>query len=174
NRAFGGRLGREELLALAGEIGSDVAFCLLGGTLLATGRGERLSPLPPIPSCSFVIVKPGFSISTPELFQKIDRAPLRVHPDTKGLIGALESGDLDGICRRMYNVFEDVDDRRMRTVRQLKGELLDGGALGAVMTGTGSAVFGVFRDREAAQRCCERLGREYGFACVADPVGTLL
>ena len=174
NRTYGEALSREQLTALAGEIGSDVAFCLIGGTMLATGRGEVLSPLPPLPPCRIVIVKPGFSISTPELFQKLDRAPIRCHPDTDGLIEAMRQGDLSGVCRRLYNVFEDVDDRRMRTIRQIKGGLLDGGALGAVMTGTGSAVFGLFADDAAAESCCGRMKKEYGFACTAEAVGELL
>ncbi len=174
NRAYEGRLNREELTALAGEVGSDVAFCLLGGTMLATGRGEVLAPLPPLPPCHIVIVKPGFSISTPELFKKLDAAPLRMHPDTAGLIEAMGAGDLSGVCRRLYNVFEDVDDRRMRTIRQIKGGLLDSGALGAVMTGTGSAVFGLFDDREKAERCSSVMKKEYGFSCVAEAVGALL
>ncbi|MBR0355452.1 MAG: 4-(cytidine 5'-diphospho)-2-C-methyl-D-erythritol kinase [Oscillospiraceae bacterium] len=174
NRAYGEALSREQLTALAGEIGSDVAFCLIGGTMLATGRGEVLSPLPPLPPCRIVIVKPGFSISTPELFQKLDRGPIRCHPDTDGLIEAMRQGDLSGVCRRLYNVFEDVDDRRMRTIRQIKGSLLDGGALGAVMTGTGSAVFGLFADDAAAESCCGRMKKEYGFACTAEAVGELL
>lgn len=174
NRAYGDRLSREDLTALAAEIGSDVAFCLVGGTMLATGRGETLQPIAPLPPCHIAIVKPSFSISTPELFNKLDRAPIRIHPDTAGLIEAMEQGDLQGVCRRLYNVFEDVDDRRMRSIRQIKGELLDGGALGAVMTGTGSAVFGLFEDAEAAARCCAKLKKEYGFAFVAESVGTLL
>ncbi len=174
NRAYGEALSREQLTALAGEIGSDVAFCLIGGTMLATGRGEVLRPLPPLPPCRIVIVKPGFSISTPELFQKLDRTPIRCHPDTDGLIAAMRQGDLSGVCRRLYNVFEDVDDRRMRTIRQIKGGLLDGGALGAVMTGTGSAVFGLFADDAAAESCCGRMKKEYGFACTAEAVGELL
>ena len=175
NRAFGERLDRERLLSLAAQIGSDVAFCLVGGTQLATGRGEKLQKLPPMPDCVFLIVKPSFSISTPELFRSLDQSPPRVHPDTAGLLAALEKGDLSGVCRRLYNVFEDVDDRRMRTVRQIKGELLDGGALGAVMTGTGSAVFGVFcPEDKAAERCCGKLKKEYGFAVIAERVGTLL
>ena len=71
-------------------------------------------------------------------------------------------------------MFEDVDDRRMRSIRQIKGGLLDGGALGAVMTGTGSAVFGLFDNAEAAARCCEAMKKEYGFACVAETVGALM
>lgn len=174
NRSDGFPFDSEALLALAGEIGSDVAFCLRGGTMLATGRGEVLQPLPDMPPCRFVIVKPSFSISTPDLFRRLDASPLRVHPDTAGLLAALEAQDLPVLCRRMYNVFEDVDDRRMRSVRQIKGELLDGGALGAIMTGTGSAVFGVFADAAAAEACCESLKKEYAGVFTAEPVGRLL
>lgn len=174
NRAFENRLSGEELTALAAEIGSDVAFCLVGGTMLATGRGEILSPLPPMPKCSITVCKPSFSISTPELFKKLDSVRLKGHPDTGGLIEALEKGSLPELCRRMYNVFEDVGDRRLRTVSDIKGRLLDCGALGSVMTGTGSAVFGVFQDREQAERACGELKKEYGFCCVAEAVGRLL
>ena len=174
NRAYGGRLSQEELVSLASATGSDVAFCLVGGTMLATGRGEKLSPLPPMPPCSIVVCKPDFSISTPELFKKLDSVHLKGHPDTAGLIAALEKGSLPELCRRMYNVFEDVGDRRMRTVSQIKGQLLDFGALGAVMTGTGSAVFGIFREQEQAETACRELKKEYGFCCVTEAVDRLL
>ena len=170
NRLYGGKLSSDELEALAADTGSDVAFCLRGGTMLATGRGEILSPLPPMPECYFVICKPTFSISTPELFKKVDQIKLCRHPDTAGLVEAIGSGELQGICRRMYNVFEDVDDRRMRTVAAIKSRLLDLGALGSVMTGTGSAVFGIFDDEAAADKAREVLAGEVGFACTAVPV----
>ncbi len=174
DRYFGARLGRERLIELAAEIGSDVAFCLVGGTILATGRGEELKPLPALPACRFVIVKPSFAVSTPELFRKLDSTSVRIHPDTAGLLRALDEGKLPELCRRMYNVFEDVDDRRLRVVQEIKGRLLDGGALGAMMTGTGSAVFGVFDDAAAAESCCAALGRDIPFAVTAEAVGQLL
>ena len=174
NRAYGDPLSAGELCAAGEEIGSDVAFCLRGGTALASGRGEILQPLKALPPCAFVVCKPDFSISTPELFRKLDEAKLSCHPDTDGLLAALEKGDLDGLCRRMYNVFEDVPDRRMRTIRAAKGALLDCGALGALMTGTGSAVFGVFRDMSAAEKACGTLKKEYRFCRTAEAVGALL
>ena len=174
NRAYGAPLTTEELCAAGETVGSDVAFCLRGGTALASGRGEILQPLPPLPPCCFVICKPDFSISTPELFQKLDGAKLCCHPDTEGLLAALKAQDLDALCRRMYNVFEDVPDRRMRTIRAAKGALLDCGALGALMTGTGSAVFGVFRDRKTADTARAALAGEYRFCCTAEAVGSPL
>lgn len=170
NRLYERPFSMEELEKLAWGVGSDVAFCVRGGTALAKGRGEILSSLPTMPDCFLAIVKPDFSISTPELFKKLDSAPVRTHPDTAGLIRALEEGSLTELCRRMYNVFEDVDDRRMRTVAEIKSRLLDFGALGAVMTGTGSAVFGVFTERAAADAACQALSREHGYCRTASPV----
>ena len=83
-------------------------YCVLGGTALAEGRGELLTPLPPLPPCPAVLCKPGWSVSTPELFARADGVRLRRRPDTAGLLSALKAGDLGGVARRMYNVFEDV------------------------------------------------------------------
>ena len=141
--------------------------------MLARGRGELLTPLPPLPDCVFVICKPQFSISTPELFRKLDQVSLRRHPDTAGIVSALERANLGDICRRMYNVFEDVNDRRMRTVTAIKNVLIDHGALGAVMTGTGSAVFGIFTDKAAAESARDELKKDYGFCCLAGGVRAL-
>lgn len=174
NRLFGSPLNRKELEALAGQVGSDVAFCIAGGTQLARGRGEQLEDLPPLPPCWIVVCKPGFSISTPELFRKLDEVSLRRHPDTAGMLAALREEDLRGIGIRMYNVFEDVPDRRMRQTGEIKSVLLDHGALGAMMTGTGSAVFGIFSNTEAAERCAADLKKEHRFCRVAEPVEQII
>ena len=174
NRLFGSPLNRKELEALAGQVGSDVAFCIAGGTQLAKGRGEQLEDLPPLPPCWIVVCKPGFSISTPELFRKLDEVSLRRHPDTAGMLAALREEDLRGIGIRMYNVFEDVPDRRMRQTGEIKSVLLDHGARGAMMTGTGSAVFGIFSNTEAAERCAADLKKEHRFCRVAEPVEQII
>lgn len=174
NRLYGNRLSRTELEELAQKVGSDVPFCVAGGTALAKGRGEILEDLASIPDCWLALCKPGFSISTPELFQKLDSAAVRIHPDTAGLLEAVKAADLRGLCRRMYNVFEEIDDRRMRTVAEIKGKLLDHRALGAIMTGTGSAVFGVFERAEDAEDACRCLQKEYKFCCTAKPVARVL
>ena len=173
NRLHGNRMNRRELDKLGEQVGSDVAFCVAGGTALARGRGEVLEDLTPMPDCAIVICKPGFSISTPELFRKLDQTGLRTHPDTAGMLSALESGNLKEISMRMFNVFEEVDDRRMRSEAEIKHVLLDYGALGAVMTGTGSAVFGVFGDETAAETCAVYLRSEHKFCHVARPVKRL-
>lgn len=171
NKLFEHRLSGERLLEISGDVGSDVPFCVMGGTALAEGRGERLTPLPPLPECALVILKPEFAISTPELFKKLDMLRTHHHPDTAGIIAALNAGELLPVCRRMFNVFEGVDDRRMREETELKNALLDEGALGAVMTGTGSAVFGIFAGENDAARAAEKLKKKTPFCCTAVPVG---
>ena len=173
NTLFENRLSPDELEKLAADVGSDTAFCVKGGTMLATGRGEQLKQLPAFPDCSFVVCKPEFSISTPELFKKIDAAPVKAHPDTAGILRALDEGSLKDICRRMYNVFETVDDRRMRTVSEIKNRILDFGALGSIMTGTGSAVFGIFEDEKEAELAKQELKKDYRFCYTARPVEKL-
>lgn len=170
NRVFDCPFSPAELADIGALVGSDVPFCVIGGTALVQGRGELISPLPSLPKCRFVICKPSFSISTPELFKKLDAVSNRRHPDTVGIIEALEAGDLSKISRRMYNVFEEVDDRRLRCVKEIKSVMLDHGALGAVMTGTGSAVFGVFDSDSKAEKACSVLKKEHGFCCIADCV----
>ena len=174
SRNFGQELKKDEMMALAEQTGSDVAFCVLGGTALAEGRGEILTPLRDMPDCTIVICKPDYSISTPELFRAIDREKLRVHPDTAGILEAIREGNLAQICRRMYNVFEDVPDRRMKIIGGIKTRLINKGAEGAVMTGTGSAVFGIFTDENTAKKACSAMAKEVPFTCLAKPIGALL
>lgn len=151
NDLTGAPLGEDALFAAALRAGSDVPFCLLGGTALAGGRGEVLEALPPLPETPAVICMPHFTCSTPELFTRLDALRTRCRPDTDGLVAALRAGDLAGVARRMYNVFEDALDRRCaQAVGEIKHLLLENGALGAVMSGSGSAVYGLFADEERA------------------------
>lgn len=158
NVLTGAGLTRAELEAIASGVGSDVAFCVRGGTQLAEGRGDALTPLAPLPVTPAVICMPHFTASTPELFQRIDARNSRCHPDTDGLVAALAEGDAAKVSRRMYNVFEDMLERRAAVVKEIKGVMLDEGAMGAAMSGTGSAVFGLFPDEERARRACAALG----------------
>lgn len=173
NHHFGHPLGLEELKAAGASLGLDVPFCVLGGTALATGRGERLRELAPMPPCYIVICKPEFSISTASLFAKLDCEKIRHRPDTPGIIGALEKGDLCGLSQRMYNIFEGVLPRQYGEVFVIKKKLLDNGAMGVSMTGTGPAVFGLFSQWEDADFACSRLRREYKSCCLTQTLGKL-
>ena len=162
NQRAGDPFSPKELARLGERVGSDVPYCVLGGTALAEGRGEVLTPLPPLPRCWVVACKPDFPISTPELFAQADRVKLRRRPDTAGLVAALEAGDLGGVARRMYNVFEDVLPARLYTrVAEIKNILIQCGALVANMSGSGPTAFGLFDRLEAAQEARACLAQRY-------------
>ena len=147
-----------ELARVGESVGSDVPYCVLGGTALAEGRGEVLTPLPPLPKCWVVLCKPEFSISTPALFARIDSVRLRCRPDTQGAVAALKAGDLQEVARRLYNVFEDaLPDHRRTRVNDIKNLLIQCGALGSSMSGTGPTVFGLFDNEGLAREAYDRL-----------------
>ena len=163
------RMPLDQLAALGLQVGSDVPFCVMEGAALAEGRGEKLTPIPSLPDCPIVICKPAFAISTPELFGRVDSRKSRLRPDTAGILAAMEAGDVPGVARRMFNVFEDVLDRRRGEISAIKSALTDLGALGAAMTGSGSAVFGLFTDPDAAANACRTLSARYKECCLTRP-----
>ncbi len=169
NKLLDNPLSRKELLELSFTLGSDLPFCIGGGTALAKGKGEVLTSLAPLPHCFIVICKPSFSVSTPVLFSKIDSRSIKYRPDTAGILSCLDKGDLPGICRRMYNVFEEVLPETPKDVSLIKRVLLDCGALGAVMTGTGSAVFGIFNEEESAENARLLLLKSYDEVFLTQP-----
>jgi 4-diphosphocytidyl-2-C-methyl-D-erythritol kinase len=173
NELFKTDLSGETLEKIGESVGSDVPFCVRGGTVLAAGRGNVLSDLPAFPACELVIVKPSFALSTPALFAKLDCNKIKRRPDTDGIINALRDGSLRGVARRMYNVFEDILPRGRDELETVKSRLLDFNALGAVMTGTGSAVFGVFDDLASARAAHAALKQSCAECFLAKPVGRL-
>ena len=171
NQMEGQPFSREKLARVGEQVGSDVPYCVLGCTALAEGRGERLTPLPALPQCWVVVCKPDFPISTPELFARIDGCKVRRRPDTDGVLAALEAGDLPEVARRMYNVFEDVLPERQRArVADIKNTLIQQGALGANMSGTGPTAFGLFEREEAAKAAFELLSQHYKETFLAQTV----
>ena len=171
NELTGAGLTGAELASIGEKIGSDVPYCVLGGTGLVEGRGERLTAVSPLPPCHIVVCKPPFPISTPELFGALCLRKIRRRPDTEGVLAALKAGDLTGVARRMYNVFEDVLTlRQERAVQEIKQTLIAQGALGACMSGTGPAVFGLFRTRDAAEKAAGALREDYTDIFVTQPV----
>ena len=152
NELAGLGMSRAQLAKIGEQVGSDVPYCVWGSTALAEGRGEILSPLPPLPDCWIVIAKPKFAVSTPQLFRQLDGKKVRCRPDTQGMIAALEAGDLGGVARRVFNIFEAVlPDSRREQVDALKSCLIHEGALGAGMSGTGPTVFGIFDCEKTAR-----------------------
>ncbi len=161
NQLTGAGLSRQQLQDLGFRIGADIPFCIAGGTQLAEGKGEQLLDLPAMPACEVVICKPQFAISTPMLFRVIDGQPLQHRPDIDGMVAALTAGDLPGIASRLSNVFMQVLPDEFAEIHQIRRRLLEAGAVGAVMTGTGSAVFGLFDCAAEAQYAYETLSAVY-------------
>lgn len=171
NRLEGDPFSPEELAHVGEAVGSDVPYCVLGCTALAQGRGEVLTPLSPLPHCWVVACKPDFPVSTPELFARIDSCRIRRRPDADGLMAALEQGDLMEVARRMYNVFEDVlPERQLARVADIKNTLIQQGALGANMSGTGPTAFGLFSSQSQAQAAYDVLKQRYQEVFLAETV----
>ena len=160
----------ETLERIGLEVGSDMPFCVHGGTALAEGRGEILTDLQPLPECWFVLCKPDFGIPTPTLFAGVDSAELRNRPDIDGMKAALEAGDLEGAAARLGNVFEDVLPEEYGEVFAIKRRLLELGALNAAMSGSGPTVFGIFRGEAEAGAAADALKRSYEQTYLARPV----
>ena len=163
-------LSMEELERVGFTVGSDMPFCVRGGTALAEGRGEVLTDLSPLPDCWFVLCKPDFGIPTPSLFALVDGGELTRRPDIAGMRLSLETGDLAGVAARLGNVFEEVLPEEYHEVFLIKNRLMELGALNAVMSGSGPTVFGIFAEHETAQRAAEVLKETYQQTYLAVPV----
>ena len=160
----------EELERIGFTVGSDMPFCVRGGTALAEGRGEVLTDLTPLPDCWFVLCKPDFGIPTPSLFARVDGGELTHRPDINGMRLALETGDLPGVAARLGNVFEVVLPEEYHEVFHIKKRLMELSALNAAMSGSGPTVFGVFAEQETARRAAEVLKETYQQTYLAMPV----
>ena len=160
----------EELERIGFTVGSDMPFCVRGGTALAEGRGEVLTDLTPLPDCWFVLCKPDFGIPTPSLFARVDGGELTHRPDINGMRLALETGDLPGVAARLGNVFEGVLPEEYHEVFHTKKRLMELSALNAAMSGSGPTVFGVFAEQETARRAAEVLKETYQQTYLAMPV----
>ncbi len=150
----------QELMELGVKIGADVPYCLLGGTALAEGIGEILTPLQEPPACHLVIVKPGISVSTKYVYEHLDSSEIVEHPDIDGMLGAIGNQDLDGIIRRMGNVLENVTIPAHPVIAQIKERMLSLGAMNSLMSGSGPTVFGVFKEYDQAKMAWEQLKKE--------------
>ena len=158
------------LAELGASVGSDVPFCVLCGTAMAEGRGERLRKLPDMPDCCFVVCKPDFSASTPELFRKLDTSTIVKRPDHQAMESALLAGDLGKICENLHNVFDPVVTEDHLELNYIKSIFKSYGAVGYQMTGSGSAVFAITPSFEIAAVICNMLKENYPEVFIAKPV----
>lgn len=167
NRIFGKPLGERAMLSLAGELGSDVPYCIIGKTALCYGRGELMTRLPDLSGLTFLIVKIDEHVSTPAAYTELDRV-FNDFNDEKGedgrldmLVTSLSAGRLDYSC--LYNIFEDAVFPIVPVSKSVKEKLLSLGADAAMMSGSGPTVFGIFEERKAAENAREVLAKD-GFA----------
>jgi len=163
-------LGNRKLEEIGILVGSDVPFCIEGGTKLVEGRGERLTNLQPLPDSYIVICKPAFQCSTPELFKRVKCKKIQARPDTSGLLKAIDEENINGVAKRMYNVFEDLLPHGKSDIEEIKSAMLDHNALGAVMTGSGPSVFGLFNNKLNAIAAYEQLKEYYTDCYISETV----
>ena len=149
----------KELQALGVGLGADIPYCLAGGTMLSEGIGEILTPLPAPPAAHLVIAKPDINVSTAFVYGNLHADSLAWHPDIDGMIAALQKGDLDGITGRLGNVLETVTVKAHPVIEQIKELLRKQGAENALMSGSGPTVFGIFKEKETAERAAEAVER---------------
>lgn len=163
NELFGMGYSISGLQRLGVKLGADIPYCLVGGTMLSEGIGEILSPLPAPPACFLVVAKPDINVSTAFVYGNLHVEMLTDHPDIDGMIRALQEHDLRGITDRLGNVLETVTVREYPVIEELKELMRREGAENALMSGSGPTVFGIYRQRETAQRAAEAV-RQSGLA----------
>lgn len=155
NRLFGLKLSRQELMDRGVKLGADVPYCILRGTVLAEGIGEKLTVLPAMPKCTVLIAKPPISVSTKVVYEALDAKEIPEHPDIDGLLAGLEKGNLKQVASCMGNVLEDVTIPMHPEIEAIKQVMKDCGALNAMMSGSGPTVFGLFENKMTARKAQE-------------------
>ena len=170
NRHYGNPLSIGALAELGAQVGSDVPFCVICGTAMCEGRGERLRKLPDMPDCVIVVCKPEFSVSTPELYRKLDEVAIVGRPDNQPRESALIAGDLEKIAHGLCNVFDPVVTADHLELNYIKSIFHQYGAIGYQMTGSGSACFAIVSEFEVAAVICSMLKDNYPNVFICKPV----
>lgn len=163
NELWGLSMSRERMQELAVKLGADIPYCIMGGTALSEGIGEKLTPLPAPPDAFVLIAKPQISVSTKYVYENLHADQLQQHPDIDGMTAAIREGSLSGITERMENVLETVTQTTYPVIGEIKAQMLDAGAMNALMSGSGPTVFGIFDDEEKAEAAGQRI-RESGLS----------
>lgn len=157
--AYGLRM--NTLMELGAEIGSDVPFCLLDSSAIARGRGEFLTPLPKTADMQIVLVKPDFQLSTAEIYGALNLDEVKKFPDTDAFLAAWNNYDIINIAREMKNVLETVSIKKFPQIAEIKKQLIELGALNALMSGSGPSVFAIFSEKEQASYAYQVLAGRY-------------
>ena len=150
-------LNKKELMERGLKLGADVPYCIMRGTALAEGIGEKLTPLPPLPRCIVLIAKPSFSVSTKNIYEGLRSSEKLNHPNIDRIISGLEAGSLDEVVKNMGNVLESVTISMHPIIDDIKNLMVENGALGAMMSGSGPTVFGLFTTKAMAAATKEQI-----------------
>lgn len=151
----------QELCDIGVKLGADVPFCIRKGTMLSEGIGEILTPLTPFKDVWVVLVKPDISVSTAYVYTHLDLPNLKYHPDTEKAIECIGNGDISGLSNVLSNVLETVTVPEYPVLTEIKEFLVQNGAAGSLMSGSGPTVFGIFKNKEDAQRAYDKAGEKY-------------
>lgn len=170
NRHYGMPMTMQELADLSAKVGSDVPFCVLGGTVMVEGRGEFVRSLTAVPKCYIVICKPEFPVSTPALYRKIDECEIEKRPDNDAMEEAILAGNLAAIAENVHNVFDPIVAAEHPEIEHIKSVCADCGALAQQMSGSGSATFAIMPDRASAVAAMNKLKETYFQVFLAEPV----
>lgn len=157
NEMFGLGLSTEELQKRAVKVGADVPYCIQGGTALSEGIGEILTPLPKAPACTVVIAKPPVHVSTKFVYQNLHLDQIEKHPDIDGILESIEKDDIYGVAERLENVLETVTVKEYPVIDRIKKKMMEHGAIGALMSGSGPTVFGLYDNKKLAEKTCAAL-----------------
>ena len=160
NRLYDLDCSLKELMELGVKIGADVPYCVMGGTALAEGIGEKLTALPAAPECYLLVAKPDISVSTRYVYEHLDAEGTLEHPDIDGMVRAIEEGSMQGILNRLGNVLESVTIKAYPVIDTIKNRMKELGAVGSLMSGSGPTVFGVFLEESRAQDAYEKIKEE--------------
>ncbi len=157
NELFGLGKSKEQLMELAVRLGADIPFCILGGTALAEGIGEKLTELPAPQKAAILIAKPDIMVSTKDVYENLHLEAVEKHPDIDGMIQALKDGSLRGVTDRMENVLETVTIQLYPVIEEIKSFMKEHGAINALMSGSGPTVFGIYQTEEEAKQAAAAL-----------------
>ena len=152
----------DELMALGKELGADVPFCIMRGTALAEGIGEKLTRVAPFPKCSILIVKPPVNVSTANVFKSFVPEKVTARPDNEKLMYYIKNGELKNICENMCNVLESVTIEQYPVLADIKSFMLEKGALGSLMSGSGPTVFGIYTTYSSALSTLKAVKEKFG------------
>lgn len=166
NMKFALKLTTEQLMETGREIGADVPFCILGGTALAEGTGEILTPLRPLPHTKVVLVTPRIEVSTARIFDRYNDKHVKSRPDTDKLRKAVDEEDIKTLAEGMVNVLESITANEHKIIKKIKTALIKYGAAGSLMSGSGPTVFGLFDDSDAAAEAAKKFIKK-GFKCIS-------